>query len=146
MVNPISCLIIYSLFTCAFMSSRNGEFVFKNRILIIQSHESQSLWFSESLKKDLLERKLLVFHFDEGFLVESNFKGDLDTADFLKLIPEKADHSPAWVLVGLDGGVKNSGHSIPSPGEIFRIIDAMPMRQSERLKKGNQDNSSNNWQ
>lgn len=113
-------------------------------ILIIQSHESQSLWFSDSLKKDLSERKLLVFHFDEGSLVESNFKGDLDTADFLKLIPEKADHSAAWVLVGLDGGVKNSGDSIPNPGEIFRIIDAMPMRQSERLKKVNQDNSSNN--
>jgi hypothetical protein len=119
------------------------EFVWKNRIMIIQSPDDQVVWFSDSLKKDLLDRKLLVVHFKGGSIVQSNFEGELKTAEFLKLIPEKPGHSAAWVLVGLDGGVKNSGHSNPNPGEIFRVIDAMPMRQSERVKNGNQDNSSN---
>ncbi len=120
-----------------------ADFVWENRLVIIYGTGDCTAWFDEKLRKDLAERKLLVFHFNKEVLLESNFKGELKTADFLKLIPKKQGHSTAWVLVGLDGGVKKSGHSIPNPGEILRIIDAMPMRQSEVIRKGNQDNSFN---
>ncbi len=35
------------------------------------------------------------------------------------------------VLVGLDGGVKERRRETFAPAEIARVIDAMPMRQSE---------------
>lgn len=84
-----------------------------------------------------------MFHFDQGSLIESNLKGELNSVDFLKLNPKKENQSVVWVLVGLDGGVKKSDYKIPNPVEIFRVIDAMPMRHSELIKKGNQDNSPN---
>lgn len=79
-------------------------------------------------------------HFNNGALIESNFKGEMKAADFLKLIPKKGSQPVRWALVGLDGGMKNSGTTVPKSDDIFRIIDAMPMRQSELVKKGNQDN------
>jgi hypothetical protein len=143
MINLHAVLYVCLILALFQLETGPKDFIWKNRIMIIQSTDDQMVWFSESLKKDLLDRKLLVFHFNGGSIVQSNFEGELKTAEFLKLVPEKPGHPAAWVLVGLDGGVKNSGYSIPNPGEIFRIIDAMPMRQSERVRKGNQDNSSN---
>ncbi len=113
-----------------------ADFAWKNRMIIINGDCDCLEWFSDELKKDLSERKLLVFHFNEGSLIKSNFKGELKTADFLKLNPNKNNQSITWVLVGLDGGVKKSENTRPKPGEVFRIIDSMPMRQSELVKKG----------
>lgn len=123
--------------------STRADFVWENRLIIINGDGDCSAWFDEELLIDLSDRKLLVFHFNEGSLVGSNFEGKLKTADFLKLIPKKSDQPVTWVLVGLDGRKKNSGVSVPKSGEIFRIIDAMPMRQSELVNKRNQDNSFN---
>lgn len=114
-----------------------ADFVWKNRLVIIYGECDCSKWFSNELQKDLSDRKLLVFHFDEELIIESNFKGVLKTVDFLKVNPKKSSQSVSWVLIGLDGGVKKSENTIPNPGEIFKIIDAMPMRQSEIEKKGN---------
>lgn len=121
-----------------------SDFVWESRLLLIKGDGNFSLWFDEKLVKDLSERKLLVFRFNENSLVHSNFRGELKTAEFLKLIPKKVDQPVAWILIGLDGGKKSSGVSVPKPQEIFRTIDAMPMRQSELIKKGNQDNSIKN--
>jgi len=125
------------------MPATPADFRWKNRLVIIYGEGDSSEWFDEKMQKDLSDRKLLVFHFNEGVLVESNFKRELEAVDFLKLVPNKADHSVNWILVGLDGGIKSSGVSLPKSEEIFKIIDAMPMRQSELVKKGNQDNSFN---
>lgn len=119
-----------------------ADFVWKNRLVIIYGECDCANWFSGELQKDLSDRKLMVFHFDDGLLMESNFKGELKINDFLKLNPKKENQSVAWVLVGLDGGVKKSENKLPIPIDIFRIIDAMPMRQSELIKRGNQDNST----
>lgn len=143
MVSLHSVLFLCMILVSCFVGIRPRDFVWKKRILVIQSSVDQANWFSESLTNDLAERKLLVFVFGKERLEKSNFKEDIEEEDFLKLLPKRDLSSDSWVLVGLDGGVKNSGYSNPNPGEIFRIIDAMPMRQSEHFKKGNQDNSSN---
>lgn len=134
-------LLILTHFYQSEMPATPADFRWKSRLLIINGEGDCSVWFDEKIQKDLSDRKLMVFHFNEGSLEESNFKGELKAAEFLKLIPKKADQSIYWVLVGLDGGIKSSGVSLPKSGEIFKIIDAMPMRQSELVKKGNQDNS-----
>ena len=136
-------LLILIQFSVSGVPSTPEDFVRKNRMILIDGEGDCSAWFTDELQKDLSERKLLVMHFNNGALIESNFKGELKATAFLKLIPEKADQSMNWVLIGLDGGIKSSGVSLPKSGEIFKIIDAMPMRQSELVKKGNQDNSLN---
>jgi hypothetical protein len=68
-------------------------------------------------------------------LVESNFEGKIEEMPFLKKLNQGDGSQEKWVLIGLDGGVKNSGFATPLPDEIFRIIDAMPMRQSEIKRK-----------
>ena len=135
-------LLILTHFNQTEIPATPADFHWKNRLIIIKGEGDCSEWFDEKMQKDLSDRKLLVFHFEEGVLVGSNFKGELRTVDFLKLFPERSDQNSYWVLVGLDGGRKSSGISVPKSSEIFRIVDAMPMRQSELLKKGNNDNSS----
>lgn len=127
-------LLILIQFSLSVVPSTPEDFVWKNRIILIDGEGDCSAWFTNELQKDLSERKLLVMHFNNGALIESNFKGELKTADFLKLIPKKGSQPVIWALVGLDGGVKNSGTTFPNSDQIFRIIDAMPMRQSERVK------------
>ncbi len=112
------------------------DFIWKNRILIIQDNESDLRWFQQDLKKNLNDRKLLIFQFKGGQLERSTSEHQIKTEDFLELLESKNSKHNAWILIGLDGGVKNFGEKRPLPKEIFKIIDAMPMRQSE-IKKFN---------
>ncbi|MFN3997633.1 DUF4174 domain-containing protein [Algoriphagus sp.] len=107
------------------------DFVWENRILIISSSKVESFWFEQNLQKNLNDRKLLVFYFKGDFLVKTTFQGKVDAGKFLEKLPSKISNPDRWVLIGLDGGVKFMSSKSPLPSEIFRIIDAMPMRQSE---------------
>jgi hypothetical protein len=107
------------------------DFIWENRILIIQSGETDFDWLDENLKKDLITRKLLVFQFEGDRLAKTNFEGKVDASKFLEMVESKTTKSNHWVLIGLDGGIKNRGSKPVFPVEIFRIIDSMPMRQSE---------------
>ncbi len=118
-----------------------ADFVWKNRLVIINGECKCSEWFSHEIEKDLYARKLLVFHFIDSILIKSNFEGELKTAEFLELIPQIGRQPETWALVGLDGGVKYSGKTKPFSDEVFRLVDAMPMRQFELPKKQNLDNT-----
>ena len=107
------------------------DFEWKNRILILNNYQSDSLWFDESIKTEIQDRKLLIFHFSAGKLQKSNFTAEVDSSKFLEKLSANSESKTAWALVGLDGGVKNSGVNYPLPKEIFRLIDSMPMRQSK---------------
>lgn len=119
------------------------DFVWKYRVFIYTGEEDFSGWLSEELNQDLTERKLLFFYFQKNELVNTNYKENLEIELFRKKMDINMNSSRKWVLIGLDGDVKNSGTNLPRPQEIFNRIDAMPMRQSELVKKDNQDNSSN---
>lgn len=110
------------------------DFIWKNRILIIQSLDSEPTWFDENLKQDLEDRKLLIFEFKRNLLERTNSEEEIEQSKFLDKLQKTNQKSDQWVLIGLDGGLKNSGVIKATPAEIFRIIDAMPMRQSE-IKK-----------
>lgn len=103
----------------------------KNRLLIIHHQMDEGFWKREQIESKLEDRKLLIFWFDRGKLLKSNFDGQLDEKAFLSRIPSESD----WVLIGLDGGAKSSGKKAPDIDMIFKTIDAMPMRIRER--KGN---------
>lgn len=116
---------------------RPKDFIWKNRVLIIQHNQSDSSWFDRDLQLELKERKLLVFQFTQGVQLSSNFDGQINAPEFVKMLKTSPKDLNHWVLIGLDGGVKKSGKSFPNQQEIFRVIDTMPMRQSEIRRNGN---------
>lgn len=127
-------LIFFAFLLTFFMNSTPKsprDFTWQNRILILESYPGYSIWFEADLQAGLKERKLHIFQLDGSKLVKSTFKGEIDTSKFLEILKPKNNSKMKWVLIGLDGGVKNTGLENPIPSEIFRIIDAMPMRQSE---------------
>lgn len=107
------------------------DLLWKHRILIYSGEGGFAASLSEDLAKDLTTRKLLYFQFRESKLINSNFKEPIQSEAFLRKLELDPTVKEKWVLIGLDGGIKNSGLGSPSPAAIFRIIDAMPMRQSE---------------
>lgn len=111
-----------------------ADFVWQNRILILKSEEIIRAWSMEEQRPNLKDRKLLVFQFNEEKLISTNCQVPIDEGQFLEKLVEKKDQNIQWVLIGLDGDIKKSGKEIPNPEEIFKIIDAMPMRQSEIRK------------
>jgi hypothetical protein len=47
----------------------------------------------------------------------------------------RAGAKAVWILIGKDGGEKSRWTKAPKPEELFRLIDAMPMRQAEINRK-----------
>ena len=113
----------------------------KDRLLlvIIDSYENTSLQkqlvlFKET-EKELIERKLVVYHitpsdYKEGLHSSKPLKG---SSLYQKYNPEQKDFK--LILIGLDGGVKESYFSPTPPSEIYGVIDQMPMRQQELRNK-----------
>lgn len=104
------------------------DFVWKHRILIVRQPDSEEFWMKENLTDLLLERKLLVFWFEGDRLSRSNYKGEIDAESFIRRLSAES----SWALIGLDGGTKSIGKSVPVLEEILKIIDSMPMRVRER--------------
>lgn len=127
--------LIFFAFLFSFCMNSNPksprDFVWQNRILILESYPGDSIWLEADLQARLQERKLHIFLFDGPKLAKSTFKGEIDTPKFLEILKPKNKSKVKWALIGLDGGVKNTSLENPTPSQIFRIIDAMPMRQSE---------------
>jgi hypothetical protein len=124
-------LSFFTLLITISLSNNLSDFVWKNRLLIYEGKNDCSDWLSADNQKNLIDRKLLFFHFSEGRLVHTNYTGAVNAHDFLNQLKRANSQKENWVLIGLDGGMKHTGDSLPSLSEIFRLIDAMPMRQSE---------------
>ncbi|GAB2494693.1 DUF4174 domain-containing protein [Algoriphagus taiwanensis] len=133
-------LLAFSLLTLLGKSLTPQDFVWEYRLLIITEVDFLGQdWSLDGKKTDLEDRRLLVFVLSDGKLIQSNCKESIDIPSFLRFAQatQARDESPNWVLVGLDGGKKSWGRGVPNLEDIFRKIDAMPMRQSEIRKRGN---------
>jgi len=81
---------------------------------------------------ELLERDLLVIDASEGVSrVVLGVRSDAPTSAALRARYDLEPRRFTIALVGLDGGVKELRRELFEPGDIARVIDAMPMRQSE---------------
>lgn len=112
----------------------------KNRILIIQFDEANQENYLEQLRDlqahraGLDERKLIVYQFcGEQFRTGTDEKSEWEKADMaiLRKIKKDANDNFSVTLMGLDGGVKLQQSGVLTTGELFEIIDAMPMRARE---------------
>lgn len=123
-----SLIVSILLFMSGISSGKTPkDLVWKNRILIVNQSE-EDFYKNDKIKKELEDRKLLVFWFDRGELVYTNYEEEINASLFLERIPVGS----TWVLIGLDGGSKSHGKDRPKLLEVFKIIDAMPMRIRER--------------
>ncbi|MCU0355573.1 MAG: DUF4174 domain-containing protein [Cytophagales bacterium] len=109
----------------------------KNRILLVfaqnatQVQKQLDQW--QNAADGFRERQLLVIQaLDKSGVVAQNQPLALaDVQALRKQFNVRADEF-AVVLVGKDGGEKRRWDKTVPPDEIFAVIDAMPMRQSER--------------
>jgi hypothetical protein len=108
------------------------DFRWKNRlVLYFQTGNDQDLSFSDSLVHEIDERKIVYFVFNDS--LTSNKELDFSDA-YLKYLHKKyaiGTKKDCWVLIGLDGGVKERVEDTLDWSRIFKLVDAMPMRQSE---------------
>jgi hypothetical protein len=119
-----------------------NAYQWKNRLLFlfVPSEEDPS-YFSfkkeiEHQAKEVLDRDLLIAHVlekGEGRLGKERLSSGqaLSLRKHLSVPPGQF----MSILVGKDGGVKFRRDRIVELKEIFRVIDAMPMRQQEMKKK-----------
>jgi len=131
---------IFSLLLCfgLFLSPKSPEdFRWQKRILISFDPNGFDSDFLSNHGPEIRERKLLLVHMGGEELLWTNSDEDLDVSGFLEL-QGKVRPSSSWALVGLDGGIKSQGSNELPLEELFRLIDSMPMRQSE-MKRGNNE-------
>jgi len=117
----------------AILEEKKGE----RRVLVLYGRENgphqlieqQELLHPKAIAEGMAERDLDVIVLvgytlsepDRWFLTHSAFN----------LVP--AEDFQGW-LIGKDGGIKHTFKQVMPPAELFRIIDAMPMRQDEMKK------------
>lgn len=102
------------------------------RVLVLYSREDSQPTLSaqqkaiQAEKTGLAERDLDVIVLTDANLSEPDRR-------FLMQSPFKLSPSTGFKgwLIGKDGGVKHTFRKPIDPGELFRIIDSMPMRQAE---------------
>ena len=132
-------LVLFFIFSPLLMNSQElSSYRWSNRLLLVMSNDPNnpevrrqiSMFANDSL--DLAERKLMLLQvFPEHYLMGSNNFIRRQTGEIY--FDYKTSERPfEVVLLGLDGSEKLRRFEIISPPDLYAIIDAMPMRRSER--------------
>ncbi|MFT4855568.1 MAG: hypothetical protein ACI8YP_001060 [Algoriphagus sp.] len=128
-------ILIFILISMPSSKKQLSDFKWENRLIVTFDIPLEG--FDSLTTSDFKDRKLLLFAFKSENLKYSNFEGDIDQIDFLKLSKK---YPGFYFLIGLDGGVKSYGKKEDfSISELIKQIDSMPMRQSEISKKDNRN-------
>ena len=122
--------------------SQIDSLIWKNRIVLIWSDNphlyTDILIESES---DFRDRDIIWFLFNGSELL-SNYAGQI-SEQFLDNTTKKfSKYEKNVLLIGKDGGVKNSNHTLDLD-YLFQRVDSMPMRMNE-MKYKEKSNSINN--
>lgn len=110
----------------------------KNRVVLFfqDSSERNDLDF-DFLKDELKDRKLIYFIFKEDDIISnSEFTFSAEQQASISTKYKMGYTKNCWVLIGLDGGVKVKKEGDLDWEFIFRTVDSMPMRRSERGRDG----------
>lgn len=121
--------------------------LWENRIIIIKTLNENDLKFKNQIREfenqdqELTERKIVLYKLIKDKLFLKDYTNDRvksfnNTAlNKIKLL-NNPFHSFEIILVGLDGRVKMHRKEVVETEQLYSIIDAMPMRQSETKNKG----------
>ena len=115
----------------------------KERILVVKSNEADNEVLQKQLEQfkgaeaGLKERKLVLYVIRDSEYDFVDYTADLNREDgqlkegaIQRLFKSSKDFEV--LLIGLDGGVKLRQTEILTREELFRTIDSMPMRRSDR--------------
>jgi hypothetical protein len=150
----MKCLLGLCLFAFVGCNNTKGHanqfltpYQWEKRILLIFSHKSTQSLLEEQKKilktyrNDVKDRDLLVFTIPYGkstFTTASKNIKVKSSVFYETFNVEKDDFSV--ILIGKDGGEKHrKTNQIISKEELFKIIDAMPMRKIEKEKKKSEE-------
>lgn len=103
-------------------------------LLYFPGKEKEWVPIDEATSKEIVDRKLR--YWVNGSFTCSNATHPLLISE-LEQIKKQAGYKEGqslWVLIGLDGGVKMVKHAPLNWEEVFKVIDGMPMRQTEIRK------------
>ena len=130
-------LVLLSFFNINCNEDLFIEYKWKNRILIVI--EADKIGFDKNFidkyKKDFLDRDLILFIVnDDKLYIDGELASD-KTFFCLKKKFRKMSESSNLILVGKDGGVKETYQFNNDIEQVFRDIDAMPMRIREMRKR-----------
>ena len=130
-------LVLLSFFNINCNEDLFIDYKWKNRILIVI--EADKIGFNKNFidkfKKDFLDRDLILFIVnDDKLYIDGELASD-KTFVCLKKKFKKMSESSNLILVGKDGGVKETYQFNNDIEQVFRDIDAMPMRIREMRKR-----------
>ncbi len=113
----------------------------KNRILIIQTTDTSSNKYKnqinefKGLKNELKDRKLVIYKIVNDRYLLTDYKNNEVSKKWktLEKLNKKIGKKETFkvILIGLDGRKKLKKTTVITKEDLFTIIDAMPMRQSE---------------
>lgn len=147
------CLKKLFIFTILILNSLSvysqslSSYQWKNRLVLIQTTNPQNQLFKNQIQeladhlKGLEEIRIVVFKFTSGSF-QKGFEQDAPWENLNSSLKKDLRNSSEFeiILIGLDGGVKLRKNEFLSTDQLFRLIDQMPMRQSEIRKKKDDDN------
>jgi hypothetical protein len=118
------------------------RFKWNNRLLFIFAPQSSQSFFIDlhkeitSQRDGVSDRDLVVFEiFETGQSFMDSTQIDSQTAEGIRREFDVPLGRFTVILVGKDGGVKLRVNDPVQLGDIFGLIDAMPMRQQEMRQK-----------
>ncbi|WP_169315238.1 DUF4174 domain-containing protein [Bernardetia litoralis] len=140
-------ILFFLLLSCKFMDKKTdvlAQYQWKNRIVVIFSENKENDIFKKQIqlflenKEELKERDLVIFQVfkNEGRNPNQKIISNSD----IELLQKRFDfhfdtenkNNFAVFLVGKDGGTKlKTENKTLNIENLFGVIDAMPMRQSE---------------
>ena len=130
-------LVLLSFFNINCNEDLFIDYKWKNRILIVFDADKIGFHktFIEKYRKDFLDRDLILFIVnDDKLYIDGELASD-KTFVCLKKKIKKMSESSNLILVGKDGGVKETYQFNYDIKQVFRDIDAMPMRMREIRKR-----------
>lgn len=121
-----------------------SDYKWKNRLVILVDENLDTTAMRSQLRillsnsDELKERDILLFQLTPKTIISSQGEETMlsskETYDSLSILED----FKGLILIGKDGGIKLKKPFLVTAGDIFALIDGMPMRKSEiRKEKGN---------
>jgi hypothetical protein len=122
--------------------------LWQNRVLVIQSSDIQNEFYINQLsqfidqEKELADRKMIIYELINNQYRLTDYSKTLLVSEWkslgLKSMDIRGSDDFKVTLLGLDGEKKLEQNELLKAKELYRIIDSMPMRQSELRSKRNE--------
>jgi hypothetical protein len=131
-------LVLFCLSMTQFSNGQHfTDYRWKSRLIVIKttskkdSLASQQLNRFKNLSKEIIERKLILFQVTNDSM--TRYDEFITEVTIQKQRGKRAYKIARFevLLIGLDGGIKSRFKEPVNAQQIFSIIDAMPMRQSQ---------------